>query len=122
MFLGVVAWFSLSVIFGHSLLEATFFEMLFWFVGVGFVVGCIDPRSPWITWMMVYTGTYLLNLPLFPQDPLLILGLFVNVIYSGIGVMAGTMIPTLIAYVFPLRNASMRSWAGYVAGAHHKIR
>ena len=113
MFLGAVSWFSLSVIGGHSLLDATFFEMLFWFVGVGFVTGCIDPRNPWISWAMVYTGTYLLNLPLFSADPLLILGLFINIFYTGIGVIAGTLVPTLVAYTFPFRTVSTRRWAGY---------
>lgn len=121
MFLGAVSWFSLSQIGGHSLLEATFFEMFFWFVGVGFLTGCIDPRNPWITWAMVYTGTYLLNLPLFPQDPLLIFGLIINIVYTGIGVLAGTLIPTLVAYTFPFRTASTRRWAGYAFDPRQEV-
>ena len=115
LFLGAVSWFCLSVVGGHSLLEATLSEMFFWFVGVGFVTGCIDPRNPWITWAIVYTGTYLLNLPLFPQDPLLIFGLLINFVYTGIGVLAGTMVPTLVAYTFPFRTVPTRRWAGYIS-------
>ena len=105
----------MSAIGGHPVFDASFFEMLAWFAGIGLLTGCIDPRSPWINWIMVYCGTYLFNLPFFQSDPLLLVGLVIDIIYSGIGVLTGALIPFVVAYFFPLRSLTFRQWAGYNA-------
>ena len=113
LLLGTISWISFSLIGEHPFLMASVAEMLAWFVGIGLLTGCIDPRNPWINWLMVYAGTYLINLPFFPPDPLLPVGLIIDLFYSGFGVFAGTMIPSIVAYYFPLRSLSVRRWAGY---------
>ncbi len=113
LLLGTISWITLSHIGEHPFLMASLTEMLAWFVGAGFLTGCIDPRSPTINWLMVYAGTYLINLPFFPPDPLFSVGLIAGLFYCAFGVFAGTMIPSVVAYFFPLRGLAIRRWAGY---------
>ena len=106
-------WKVQSFASGNSTFEPDFFAMLGWFTFCGLVTGLIDPRSPWINWLSLYFGAYILALPFFPRDPLIPLALIVGAIFTGVCVSLGTLIPSTVAFVFPLRSAAMRTWAGY---------
>lgn len=107
-------WKVQSLVSGNAVFNPDFFVQLGWFVFAGLMTAMVDPRSPWINWLSLYFGTYILALPFFPQDPLIPLALILGAILTGICVALGTLIPSTIAYVFPLRSATMRRWAGYI--------
>lgn len=111
--LGAAMWKVQSYISGNAIFDPDFFAMLGWFIFSGFVTGLIDPRSPWISWLSLYFGTYILALPFFPRDPLIPLALILGAIFTGICVVVGTLIPSTIAYLFPLTSPTLRRWAGY---------
>ena len=111
--LGASMWKMQSLISGNATFNPDFTAMIGWFAIAGLFAGIVDPRSPWIAWLSMYCGAYLLALPFFPRDPLIPLALVIGLIITGICTVIGSCIPTIIAFCFPLRSLGLRRWAGY---------
>lgn len=106
--LGAVSWNAQPIIWG----TAKFSPPFEWLVFSGFLTSCIDPRSPSINCAMIYFGGYILLFPFLPHDPYLVLPI-VGIAVSTTCVVLGSLIPTFISYVFPIKNTAFRRWAGF---------
>lgn len=111
--MGSLMWKVQSIMSGNVTFQPDFYAMMGWLTFCGFVTGVIDPRSPWINWLSLYFGTYILTLTFFPRDPLMPFALVVGIFLIGFCAVIGTLIPSCIAYAFPLRLPNLRRWAGY---------
>jgi hypothetical protein len=122
--LGAATWVLQRAIFG----EATFDlqpEVLGWFAIAGLVIGTIDPRNPILTGPAFYFGAFILWFPFTPsanphapqglQTLLAIFGLLSCGIMTGVCFLAGTFVPSTVAYAFPFKSRTLRKWAGYVS-------
>jgi hypothetical protein len=114
MLFGAAVWKTQAIFCGTPVFEPSFLGMIGCLTFSGLVTSCIDPRSPWVNCAMLYFGTYILALPFFPRDPLIPLALVLGAFTCAFCVFVGSLIPTTIAYVLPLRNVALRRWAGFV--------
>jgi hypothetical protein len=113
MTLGASMWKIQSVFSGNPTFEPDFLATIAWFTFSSFMSGLADPRSPWINWISIYIGTYVLALPFFPRDPLVGLALFFGFFLTAFCTILGALVPTVFAYTAPLKSNFLRKWAGY---------